>query len=566
MDFPEHLVARRMTEFEKAGLLGRTHCVYIPTGCAGWHIGRGLRLGPGQHEVAASDQVLLYRDGEFELEFQSPDLVIDGRQLVQAQVSQWLCVRDPSLLQVLVDSKGDVPYDTFYERGLPDLRLGLTGVLRQYGPIPVRDDPRVRRQAERELERTLLERWQPYGLTLSSQRRNGAGDEWAAVQIRSVSVDDDRLAAVRIREEQLRQLAEDMDTLEGEALLRARQRQAELQMEVTRLDREVALEQAETARLLHEAERQDRAFCPIGQHDVPRTEMFLCANPRCERRVCLAHLDPRGRDDIQGRICLDCGKAWREQQEKATQGLKPCAECGRVIRQEASFRCKECGRDWLCVDACLHQARRICIGCAAKAAITAATPQPRAAGGGPTVRQLLALADWPETLPVRVWVNTPSETARRVTRDVAVVPKADRACFRTGQTISVSVQSDRRCYLTLLNVGPTRNLSQLLPNFWRRCNLLRANTTWILPDPLMARDFSFQIQPPAGRELIVAIGSLEPLTELSSAELTSNSPFHRVLADRAPETLEKVSEQLRSRKPFEWGLGYCEFEHDGHAA
>lgn len=546
---PENVIAERLRSERGNWFFGPR--VEVPTGLAALHGGR--RLEAGKHALPDGDEVILFRDGEFDITCRVVDLIVDGVQLAQVEIAQLLCVEDPSRLRNLESPGGQITLEDIVKQALTDLRLLLPNVLAQYGLVAIRDNEVVRAQAEHALERELTGTWQILGVAFP---RPGA------VAFRAIEFENDALAILRIRETQLREFTEEQKVLEGEALVRAKEREVAIRLELEKLEQQLRAQQMEMAHELRQAEAREQEWCPVGQHYRPRVEFFECANPRCRRLVCSSHLDVRGCDYVQGRVCRDCGEAWRQERDRAAQGHQPCAECGRFIRREESFVCKGCGRAGLCMTSCFDRDLRVCVTCA----LAAADPDPKSALRVPRystadLTQLMHVAQEPGHIRVRIWCSTPAETLLGQMRDISTIDARQVTALRTGDTVSFSIQADRRCYLALFSLGPTGNVTQLLPNYWRRSGLMRPNTTWILPDPLMQQDFSFRVTPPSGWERVVVIGTIEPLSVPWMSELSPAQPFHHVPATEAAIIWERLDERLCALPRSEWGMGSCEFKH-----
>ena len=81
--------------------------------------------------------------------------------------------------------------------------------------------------------------------------------------------------------------------------------------------------------------------------------------------------------------------------------------------------------------------------------------------------------------------------------------------YRIGDTISFSVRSNKRCYLTVFNVGTTGKTTVLYPNAFKRDNYINKNTTYTLPSnelmPVEAMEISKPKHSITDEETIIAI-------------------------------------------------------------
>src|SRR5262249_17731786 len=90
--------------------------------------------------------------------------------------------------------------------------------------------------------------------------------------------------------------------------------------------------------------------------------------------------------------------------------------------------------------------------------------------------------------------------------------------YRTGDTLTATVRSEREGYLYLFNVDVDGEVTCLFPNKSQSNNKIQANTDVVVPDPNKP-EFRITVGEPTGRELLKAIVTAEPLKELKLDEL-----------------------------------------------
>lgn len=101
----------------------------------------------------------------------------------------------------------------------------------------------------------------------------------------------------------------------------------------------------------------------------------------------------------------------------------------------------------------------------------------------------------PADLRVRVWVDQdPSKTGDPV--------------YDFGQNIQISVQVTQDAYVYLFGVRSTGEIDGILPNAYDQDNFLRAGETRTYPSN---GQYTFQIDPPAGQDRVLAVASRIPL-------------------------------------------------------
>jgi hypothetical protein len=90
--------------------------------------------------------------------------------------------------------------------------------------------------------------------------------------------------------------------------------------------------------------------------------------------------------------------------------------------------------------------------------------------------------------------------------------------YRTGDTLTATVRSEKEGYLYLFNVDVDGEVTCLFPNKSQSNNKIPANTDVVVPDPNKP-EFRIKVGEPTGRELLKAIVTTEPLKELKLDEL-----------------------------------------------
>lgn len=99
-----------------------------------------------------------------------------------------------------------------------------------------------------------------------------------------------------------------------------------------------------------------------------------------------------------------------------------------------------------------------------------------------------------ETLTVRLWTN--------------------QAGYKAGEKIVINLQGNRDFYARIVNVSPSGNITQLLPNSIRSEAFFRGNTLYTIPGP--GDQFDLAVSPPFGQETVIVYASL---VELGSVAL-----------------------------------------------
>ena len=117
----------------------------------------------------------------------------------------------------------------------------------------------------------------------------------------------------------------------------------------------------------------------------------------------------------------------------------------------------------------------------------------------------------------------PAATAADGLNVVAWVDHADNT-YAIGEAVRLFVRANKDAYLTVLNVGPTGNMTLLFPNTFQKDPRVGANQ--IVEIPAQGSGASIRASGPSvGRELIKVIASTSPQPLFEAASLTGAGPF-----------------------------------------
>lgn len=149
----------------------------------------------------------------------------------------------------------------------------------------------------------------------------------------------------------------------------------------------------------------------------------------------------------------------------------------------------------------------------------------------PVQRPLADLAAPQSALKVDAWVDHPDKT------------------YVFGERVALNVKTGQDAYVTVLDVGTSGKVHIIFPNRYQRDNRVRAGQVVQIPDP--QADFAFQVQGPAGAELIkvIATQGQQPLFADDSAEPAG--PYQALKAP-APAVAKDLAVTLRERYGNQW--------------
>lgn len=135
-------------------------------------------------------------------------------------------------------------------------------------------------------------------------------------------------------------------------------------------------------------------------------------------------------------------------------------------------------------------------------------------------------------------------TPRPGSLQVTVTADRPEATYAIGETVRLTVTSNEDVYVSVLDVGPTGQVTQLFPNQYQTDNHVLANRPVEIAGG--ATNARITATGPAGAELIKLIASSKPLTVVSEAQLAQSRGMFRAIDGGVPTVLKDlqiVSEQ-----------------------
>jgi hypothetical protein len=151
-------------------------------------------------------------------------------------------------------------------------------------------------------------------------------------------------------------------------------------------------------------------------------------------------------------------------------------------------------------------------------------------------------------LHARIWTE---RGARPATRDILTVARHNKDCYRIGDRFTLNVQTECDGYLTLLDIGTSGNVCQLLADY-----PLAAGAPVALSGPDQSREWV--IGGPPGVERLRAFVTLQPVSLFpgvgSPGALSPQGRMSEIVAD-----IEKAGSVLKRLPPGSWTDATCEF-------
>ncbi len=127
----------------------------------------------------------------------------------------------------------------------------------------------------------------------------------------------------------------------------------------------------------------------------------------------------------------------------------------------------------------------------------------------------------------------------------------EKAEYKPGEKFRVNVKANQDCHLTLIDVGTSGSVNVIFPNHQAPDNTVKANVTYTIPD--LSAGFEFEVSGPAGKEIVRAIASHEPVVDLADivGKTTAQSPFAEVKGN-VPALTRDIQAKAKKAKPGEW--------------
>ena len=269
--------------------------------------------------------------------------------------------------------------------------------------------------------------------------------------------------------------------------------------------------------------------------------MFTC--PRCNRLVCLAH------KDVPTLLCRECAADQRRSQTAAVPNPCQYQNCSRPLHPGAEFHCARCHRA-MCRS---HEDRSEpghCLSCAETLREEHFNQHPLnrpLSGDALAAAQALAAIRQPSPgFQARLWTDRGDHVT---TRDLTSVRRHNKGSYRIGDRFRLQVQTNRDCYLTLIDFGTSTRVFLLLQN-----HPLRAGVPCLLTGP--DAEHEWLVSGPRGVERLKAIFTLTPLELFRGASDFSElgSQARTIVAE-----VQQAATSLEHMPPGAWADASCEF-------
>ena len=132
-------------------------------------------------------------------------------------------------------------------------------------------------------------------------------------------------------------------------------------------------------------------------------------------------------------------------------------------------------------------------------------------------------------------VSAGAPAAKGADDGVAVKLWAERTRYRIGDRVTLSFETNRDAFLTIVNVGSSGEVAILYPNRFSGGHGVKAGRTYRIPDP--GDSYELELKGPPGVELVYALLTLKPVLFLATDFPSAGAVF--------PSTAERVSRVTR---------------------
>lgn len=206
-----------------------------------------------------------------------------------------------------------------------------------------------------------------------------------------------------------------------------------------------------------------------------------------------------------------------------------CRLCGRYVKRIETFRCRTCGTEGICTEYCFDKEQRQCLECSSKAsAQQVAMPL--------DAQKLLDLYNPEASFFIKVW--TERRAKRGSSRNILVVPKkGEFGQYRIGDGVTAYFQSSTDVYISMINIGPTGDITHIFPNEYSSDNHVKGGKQYTFPDK--DAPFEWILQEPAGTETIKVIATKIPvdIAQFLDEQVSKAKTRNIGVRFKAPKTL-----------------------------
>lgn len=118
--------------------------------------------------------------------------------------------------------------------------------------------------------------------------------------------------------------------------------------------------------------------------------------------------------------------------------------------------------------------------------------------------------------------------------------------YNIGDEVGFVFKTDKDCYLYLIDVGTSGNVTIIFPNQWHTSNQVQAGTEYRIPPT--DSNFTYKVKGPLNSkiEMVRAFATTEPLKALEQAPIDAKGPFKSFKKPRV--ALKDIAAELKENK------------------
>jgi hypothetical protein len=136
----------------------------------------------------------------------------------------------------------------------------------------------------------------------------------------------------------------------------------------------------------------------------------------------------------------------------------------------------------------------------------------------------------------------------------------DKEVYMIGERVRISVQPERDCYITVLDITTSGKAYVLFPNQYERENLVRGGQRFTIPS---VGDYEIEVGGPPGLEMVKVIGTSRPLDLSSLNPDDPSSPIKFFSSDNLFQLANLPVKDLNLRPVSQWATESVTFKIGG---
>ncbi|MDQ7824748.1 MAG: DUF4384 domain-containing protein [Candidatus Eremiobacteraeota bacterium] len=150
---------------------------------------------------------------------------------------------------------------------------------------------------------------------------------------------------------------------------------------------------------------------------------------------------------------------------------------------------------------------------------------------------------------------------------LGIIPKLDeeegkgkkpRSRFKIGEAVKIQFESEKDCYLTLVDIGTSGRVHVIIPSAFNVDNFVKGGRELLYPEG--SWDVAAMIQGPTGTERIKAIVTLDPINLFDIDLRDARAISYTIAESELDSRITKLQKKLDSLESTSWSEALCEFK------